>query len=518
MITLNNYNIKDMRNNGVESPVAYMIKDLLNFRQINITNDIDYNDEQELDEIWSQIKEVRSGEDLMNWAKQMRYFIWGSEKEWEECTHEWEQDEQFNYLNRLFFLLGTNVAEIISNKDYWENEWSKAKTSNYLKLEMNEIANKNYVNFYNDEKDNEYEIEDVIEKAIEVKEKYSLLSISCAGYLPFNSIMDFLNKLDDSLMNLADVLAWDYEDIGADRISFTYGLDRDVKNKAHYNDFTRNININVGAGGYLAHEFAHALDNAIGDYTFNARNKYKRNFISEDSTNQIVGLNDEYILLRQTINKHFIRKYKMFEINEIQLKILDSVESLFNNILKGLDKNKLLKAFIENRKSDFKIIINKIKILDSKKEENDKLWNIWKNNTLKMMESDDISEILNENHHIKNQIIVLIKLIDDIFSKNIKINKQSWIIISEYLEKELFELEKENGIISEYATLDPYYGSFKEIWARSFHAFVAGQSGIDSWLAKDVSEDIYHPNGDDLDIEFSWWVENIPNFYEYWIS
>lgn len=500
--------LKELKAKKIPVQVAYMINEICNKRAIE-WSDVDTEDK----DIWFELQEVLSGEDFINWVKKLRLSVWNTEEEWEDFAYSLSEEEFADIKQKSVEELGVIVSMIISSNQYWIDKWSGIKNTNYLNIEMIDLAGKQYRETIFDIEDG-LTLEDVQEKAQEVKDRFGLKSFKTTAEFSYAEVFNLLENLEGNLENITDVLGWDDFDFGNEKLSLTINLS-DIQEKCHFDPELNIINLNLDGLHLLTEKFANALDYKLGMHLSNGSHI---DFATQQSMNISLYSEEDSDIIKKSIKNKFSPKLKNYEKNNINEKIINSVPFLLRSLLTKRNEEPYFKAFIENRINDFN---ETLKSLMSEKNEfsedgrnyNKNTWEKWSKDTLNFLEDEEIKKVKNYSA-IYFYIKALIKMVSESLQDKIELS-WSWLTIVYELEKNVFLLKQESGLIHAGNHFIPNKSSYTELFAKSFHSYISVEYNEDMFVSS-IEGNLLYPQGNELNYEIKWWKSHIRYFNRIW--
>lgn len=505
--------LKELKSRKTPVQVAYMINEVLNYRAIEWS---DINTEKK--DIWHQLNNVSTGEEFILWTEQLRKIVWGTDLPLEEFAYSLSEEEILNVKKISVEKLGIIVAGIISNNDYWIDKWNQIKSINYLNLEMMEIAGNQYRKKFIHIEDN-VSAADVKEKAIEVKKRFGLKSFQTTGDFSYDEVFSLLTELEYNLENITDILGWDDHDFGADKLSLTINIS-DINDKTYFDIDLNIINLNLDSMGLLTERYANALDLQLGKHLSKGNSQILiTDYATQLSMNIPLYSEEDSDIIKKSIKNKFAPKLKNYEKNNIRKKIIDAAPFILKSLVGKKNAEPFFRAFIDNRIHDYEILADsfhekKSPVDKENKDDNYlKKWDKWKKDTLTFIADEEIKKIANYSS-VNYYVMALIKLVEDTLNDNIELS-WSWLTIIYEIEKNIFLLKQEKGLIHPGDSFVANKGSYTELFAKSFHAYLSSESQAETFLSS-TDDNIVYPQGNELNYEIKWWKTHIRYINRVW--
>lgn len=505
--------LKEMKKRKIDAPIAFMINHLLNFRIFKVTEDLS-REESYIDAHWEKLIDVKSGQDLMLWTKELRKIVWGSEDEWDKIAPDLIAEDKIEITKKMVDLLGPIVANIILDNSYWINIWNEVKSYDYFTLELQAAANKTFM----EEKfpfNPEINEEMIVERGEYIKDRFGISSFSFAGFFSYSDMFNILLRMEEDFENVTSTLDWEESELGASKLNISFGLS--VSPHSEYNSLNKLINLNISGFNNFYEEYFKAIDNEIATVIFDNESDYD----NIDAYASKMILNSHYTDaedFKEVIYSYNTPKLKEYHKQNIKIKLLKMIPKLLDTMITPKTSQEIFKAFIENRKNEYIKFFNKNMKFYTPTKKIKESWEMWKINTANFIHSD-IAEIMEENLSIKLYLESILKLIDNIIDEKIKWNK-SWIVLLSEMELNMFEAKKDAGIFINSVPFEAKKSSIEALLPKSFSSYIESNCNQNDeiFFMKKTNDNLSYPQGMDKDLENKWWKENMPLFKEYWTS
>lgn len=486
-----------MRRRGVPSAVAFMMEHLLNQRAVSWPLDASTIEQQRLNGLWDNLQYVRSGEDLVAWGASLREFLWGSTHTWDAFAQQHGLDEQQEVWSRAKRLLGQPVLIAIKDHDHWRSTWSQAAAADYATMEraQQERARQRRAEYPESAlPPDTLSLASVNALAAHLKQRFGLTHIVAAGSLGLEDTWHHLHLAEQGLATLAQCLDWPDAAIGAQRLGLTFELAQGTM-AAHYDSFSRSINVALGGWGCFAHEWGHALDHALGE-AWLPRAAGPNRYGSLQAMGDYAHYPDEFHADRTAVRSRSAFPKGAAHAVAVARRTVEQLPATLNVLLNEAP-SPVWKTLAETQVQALTAWMGKAFDPLAVPTTVHAQWRRWKTATEAWQEravNDPAGRdwLVDWSEAIRTAEMVAFDTLPTTWS---------WQALAR-------ARDEVNGT--------RYWSAPHEEWARSFHAYVRQRVGHDSWLADRTDRPDQFPQGAELDQEVVWWQNHLPRWRQTW--
>lgn len=486
-----------MRRRGVPSAVAFMMEHLLNHRAVSWPVETSTIEQQRLNDLWDNLQYVRSGEDLVAWGGGLREFLWGSTQTWETFAQQHGPDEQQKVWARAKRLIGQPVLTAIKDHDHWRSTWSQAAAADYPSMEraqQDRLLRRRAEYPESAIPPETLSVAMVNTLAENLQDRFGLTHLVAAGSLSLEDTWHHLHLAEEGLTTLAQCLDWPEEAIGAHRLGLSFELAQGNM-AAHYDSFSRSINVALAGWGCFAHEWGHALDHALGE-TWLPRAAGPNRYGSLQAVGDYAHYPDEFredraaMRSRSAFPKGAAHPVTVARraVEQLPLTLAALLDDAPSPLWKSLahDQVQALNAWL-GKAFDPLAVPTTVHAQ----------WRRWKAATEAWQArtvDDPAGRDWLDDWNEATQTVEMVAF-------DTLPTTWSW----QALARARDQLNKTR-----------YWSAPHEEWARSFHAYVRHRVGRDSWLADRTDRPDQFPQGVELAREAAWWQEHLPRWRQTW--
>lgn len=447
----------------------------------------------EEDSLWGSLNKSKNLNDIENWVKEVRKYLWGSEKDFLSFRENFSLEEEQYYKRELKSFLGSwDLCNIVLKNKGLNDFINKYQNINYnqdiyLKdIFINDQKREMLFTHNNELIDVDYKKvnDDILLKlANKICSEFNFYAISFSYNINQVDVLKYLLEVAYGLERFSHIIKT--KNIGAGKLILSF--EEKGINKSCYNLNYNTIHFNVNDSfGVFAHEWFHFIDHlAINKYPLsddgnnlftmikpNKKNKKLFDFHNEMKKN--LTFNDEdfiraigsmKIMLRSlpTMLHDFTKKYHE-EVPVIKSILLD-LDMFILNAEKIIEKSDKIKTF----------------------------WNNWKKETFYRIKN---SELIRNKEFISfwNFYIIFVEKV--CFDKYRVSKNPYWVIYSKMQD------EFNHNI---------YLSRYDELMARSFELYIFHKMKKKSWISYKKNYDLSYPRELELENEISWWDKNLKN-------
>lgn len=272
--------------------------------------------------------------------------------------------------------------------------------------------------------------------------------------------------------------------------------------------------------GLLTERYANALDLQLGKHLSKGNSQILiTDYATQLSMNIPLYSEADSDIIKKSIKNKFAPRLKNYEKNNIRKKIINAAPFILKSLIGKKNDEPFFRAFIDNRIHDYEIIADSFNEKrspvdkDNKGDDYLKKWDKWKKDTLTFIADEEIKKIA-KYQSVNYYVMALIKLVEDALNDNIELS-WSWLTIIYEIEKNIFLLKQEKGLIHPGDSFVANKGSYTELFAKSFHAYLASESQAETFLSSTVDNVVY-PQGNELNYEIKWWKTHIRYIHRIW--
>lgn len=231
-----------------------------------------------LDRLWDDLASVTDPDGLVNWTALVREALWGTLRFWSEEVELTGSEQELSLRNmqkaRARFLLGEALFEWVA-EDAWQLHIEKLNARNpsyddLQRLHASRFRERLAAHPVHPEPEGGYSLRQIRRLARHLVERFGFRSLATAGGMPLSDVWSALREAEVGLGAMAQALRWEEGSIGGQRVGLAFELDRErplgkQNPSGHYDPELSLIHIGRRGGwGSFAHEWGHALDEAVG--------------------------------------------------------------------------------------------------------------------------------------------------------------------------------------------------------------------------------------------------------------
>lgn len=435
----------------------------------------------DIDNIWDELTDSKSSEDVYEWLLSFREYLWGNQYEWNEARQWLTIEDEDYYLERIFKIAGEPFFKKISDNSFIERISLINDTS--VQEEINkEIALISERKVYQCKNKTELDDNAIMNYSRKIAKKYNLKSISCNYNLSLNEIWSYLNAIDNSFKEIATLLNIKNEQIGMSKLSLSFETNKD-NNHYYYSTKEKSIYLGVNFYGLISEAWMNFIDNIIGE-KYNITNE-NINYLSHLSFSTLGDVYDNIFELKQDIRNKFSLNNSISSSLFVMKNTLETLPQLISHI--QIEDSKI-KELVESRIFFLKAIILDISENDNSKE-----------NYLKWLEWREQSEILwsniidsKEKQKVYRSWVYTIALVEKLsFGTELPKHKM-WYIFSVFKDKIKNKDEK-------------YWSSYEMLLSRSFASYLNKKIKYNNCLSGDKINPMLYPLDNELKFEIHFW-------------
>jgi hypothetical protein len=219
--------------------------------------------------LWQGLAEVGDDASLLRWTAEARQCVWGTSEGWATLQEKAGVTEARSAWARGLFLLGGPALRWIAD-DSWRLQQARAEQAkiDYETLERR-AARRHRERLAclpaHPEPEGGWSVRRVRQRAQALSERFGFRALRTAGGMPIQDVWSALLEAERGLTAMAQALGWKEIEIGHGRLGLTFELDVEGAPAGYFDPLTHTLNIGrLGGWGSFAHEWAHALDRAVG--------------------------------------------------------------------------------------------------------------------------------------------------------------------------------------------------------------------------------------------------------------
>lgn len=258
-----------LREDGVSPALRVLLEGVWDRRPITI-----FGDPEDSDLLWGELAKVRTLEDWVSWLAQARQETWGKPVAWSKQVEDWSRAEQRNGWRRARAILGAPLAGWLQE----DESWSKWHASAQSRIEGDDDKLERRARLIDTERkkarldpkaalpeENICSLKSVQEKACDLAQRFGFRRLEVAAGIPLWCVWEHLNQAEKGLAELAKMLEWPEDRIGAGHLGLGWELGpQDVS--TGYDPLQHMIYLGRKDGlGSFVHEWSHALDRVSAD-------------------------------------------------------------------------------------------------------------------------------------------------------------------------------------------------------------------------------------------------------------
>lgn len=222
-----------------------------------------------LNGLWLALVEVRTPAALEAWTASVRQAVWGTRDTWPVFQERDGVTEYRAAWARASFLLGPPVLEWVAD-NAWRQAAERVEDSGLgydrLLLRASRHARQRLAGMpSHPEPEGGWSVARTTARASDLAARFGFHSVRSAAGMPMADVWSALLEAERGLTAMAAALGWKDRELGARRLGLAFELDLDTNTSGYFDPLTTTLNAGrVGGYGNFAHEWAHALDQAIG--------------------------------------------------------------------------------------------------------------------------------------------------------------------------------------------------------------------------------------------------------------
>ena len=267
-----------------------------------------------LDQLWSDLAEVHTADELLVWTARFRTLLWGSDRHW---SQEIERSRDLQEINlremqwaRAHFLVGPALLDWIA-EDRWQVYAQRCEERNWDYGDLRHLQNRRFQDRLTShpvhpEPEGGYSLRQIRRLAQHLADRFGLRSIATAGGMPLSDVWSAFREAEVGLGAMAQALRWAEHDLGAQRLGLAFELSppRGRSGWSVGGGYESRLGVvhvgRQGGWGSFAHEWGHALDEAVGLGWYPKAEGLKRfaSVRAEDPHTVLMRANDELIAFR----------------------------------------------------------------------------------------------------------------------------------------------------------------------------------------------------------------------------